>query len=304
MLRQVLFSSVAALLGSPGQASYAAANSSMDFLPSAWRRGGSPTTAIQWGPWADIGMAAGRPELAIRADRSGLCMLTPEQGLAALGGVLESRPPAAASGVVVAAPISWRRFLQHRARRDTSKDANMFAEFTEDNSRPVATAGGKLPVTMSVSPAEDVGGLESALSSVKVLVRAAVSSVLRSEVSNSQPLMAAGACGSLTVQLNQNITHARLTCPATYCTQAQPSCDAALHLIRLVVVGWCTNVLFCCSGRLHQVSRPPEVRCMARSVAASCSRSRLAQLGGAAQRTGGRDGLQPARHARLRLPHY
>jgi phthiocerol/phenolphthiocerol synthesis type-I polyketide synthase D len=53
----VAFSSVASLLGSPGQAAYACANAWVDALV-AWRRAtGLPATAINWGQWSDVGIA-------------------------------------------------------------------------------------------------------------------------------------------------------------------------------------------------------------------------------------------------------
>src|SRR5262249_46010658 len=51
------FSSAAALVGSPGQGAYAAANSWLDAF-TQWRRSqGLPGTSIAWGPWAEIGRA-------------------------------------------------------------------------------------------------------------------------------------------------------------------------------------------------------------------------------------------------------
>ena len=68
------FSSAAALVGSPGQGAYAAANSWLDAF-THWRRAmGMPATAIGWGAWADIGRAVTVAEQmgdAIRSDEGG-----------------------------------------------------------------------------------------------------------------------------------------------------------------------------------------------------------------------------------------
>ncbi|WP_369816174.1 sulfolipid-1 biosynthesis phthioceranic/hydroxyphthioceranic acid synthase [Mycobacterium sp. 852014-52144_SCH5372336] len=65
------FSSAAALVGSPGQGAYAAANSWLDAF-TLWRRTqGLPATAIAWGAWAQIGRGAALAEdarLAIAPD--------------------------------------------------------------------------------------------------------------------------------------------------------------------------------------------------------------------------------------------
>lgn len=76
------FSSAAALLGSPGQGAYAAANSWLDAF-TAWQRGrGVPATAIAWGAWADIGAGAKV------AQRGNVVMIKPEDGAYAFRALL------------------------------------------------------------------------------------------------------------------------------------------------------------------------------------------------------------------------
>ncbi|MFB4305197.1 SDR family NAD(P)-dependent oxidoreductase [Actinomadura sp. GTD37] len=54
----VTHSSAAALLGSPGQGAYAAANAAVDALMAARRAQGRPGTTIDWGTWSQVGGAA------------------------------------------------------------------------------------------------------------------------------------------------------------------------------------------------------------------------------------------------------
>ena len=75
------FSSVASLLGSPGQAAYASASAWLDALV-AWRRAsGLPATVINWGPWSEVGVAR---SLA----GSVLDPITPVEGIEALESLL------------------------------------------------------------------------------------------------------------------------------------------------------------------------------------------------------------------------
>jgi myxalamid-type polyketide synthase MxaE and MxaD len=87
----VLFSSASAVLGTPGQSNYAAANTVLDTLAHERRARGLVGQSVQWGAWSEVGMAAahGRGE---RLTQQGLGSLTPEQGTAALGLLLGTGP--------------------------------------------------------------------------------------------------------------------------------------------------------------------------------------------------------------------
>jgi NADPH:quinone reductase-like Zn-dependent oxidoreductase/acyl carrier protein/NADP-dependent 3-hydroxy acid dehydrogenase YdfG len=91
----VSFSSVAAILEDGGQGNYAAANAFLDGLMARRRAEGLAGLAVNWGPWAEVGMAA---HLAERLAKGGSGMIPPDQGVAALTGLLGA--PLAQIGVM------------------------------------------------------------------------------------------------------------------------------------------------------------------------------------------------------------
>jgi polyketide synthase 2 len=93
-----VFSSMASLLGNPGQGAYAAANSWLDGF-AAWRSSrGMPTLAVNWGPWGETGVAT---DFAARGYRT----IPTEKGLQALHALLAHRR--VQTGVVPGEPDTW-----------------------------------------------------------------------------------------------------------------------------------------------------------------------------------------------------
>ena len=103
----VCFSSAASLLGSRGQGNYAAANAFLDALARQRRIQGLPGLSINWGPWAEGGMAVDMDQRAKRRMQElGWESVPPEQGLGMLETLLGQ--DVSQAGVL---PLTWSRFL-------------------------------------------------------------------------------------------------------------------------------------------------------------------------------------------------
>ncbi|MEV0643077.1 SDR family NAD(P)-dependent oxidoreductase [Streptomyces sp. NPDC050619] len=99
----VLYSSVAGVMGSAGQAAYAAANAALDALATARRAQGLPAVSLAWGMWeteAGMGGTLSRAELA-RMRHQGFPALPGDEALALLDVALRVNEP-------VAVPVALR----------------------------------------------------------------------------------------------------------------------------------------------------------------------------------------------------
>jgi amino acid adenylation domain-containing protein len=117
------FSSAASLLGSPGQANYSAANAFLDALSHHRRARGRVAQSLNWGPWAEVGLAAW-PDRAGRLALQGVGSIAPGLGLDVLGRLLSDPSPQV--GVI---PIDWKALL---SRHPEAARLPMFAELVRE----------------------------------------------------------------------------------------------------------------------------------------------------------------------------
>ncbi|WP_224242630.1 type I polyketide synthase [Hyalangium gracile] len=194
----VLFSSTASVLGSPGQGNYAAANQALDALAHARRARGTPAISVNWGAWAEVGLAAARFGMGDGAALRGIAAVSPAQGLAALGRILAWNPVQVAS--LRFHPSSWVAFHSTAAR------APRLAPVLGDAVSP-ASAQATASTTVSAT-----GGFEA-------IVAREVARVLRipeEQLDARQPLGALGLSSLMGLELRNRLQRlAGVPLPAT-----------------------------------------------------------------------------------------
>ncbi len=89
----ILFSSIAAVLGTPAQVNYAAGNAFLDALARYRRAQDLPALSINWGPWSEIGLASSEAIRGQRLWQQGLKSISPSQGLDAMSMVMAQAIP-------------------------------------------------------------------------------------------------------------------------------------------------------------------------------------------------------------------
>ena len=103
----ICFSSMASLLGTPGQGNYAAANAFLDGLAHLRQKQGLPGLTINWGIWSNGTMATQLGSSYRRLIENGsMSTLSPEEGIEVFSMLFESDKTQ-----VSVMPVNWSKFL-------------------------------------------------------------------------------------------------------------------------------------------------------------------------------------------------
>jgi 3-oxoacyl-(acyl-carrier-protein) synthase/acyl carrier protein/predicted aconitase with swiveling domain len=181
----VLFSSMTAQLGSGGQSNYSAANAVLDALSRDAAYSGNPTVSIQWGAWAQIGMAARNKRAMESLSRIGLAAMAPDDALRAFDAIMGT------CGVQTVCAFDWPQLARSGA------DLEFFDEFLEST----------FPMSVSqVSPAKTPSVVAHQALQISDVIKAAVIDVIGNDVGMEDPLMAAGLDSLVATELATTIS--------------------------------------------------------------------------------------------------
>ena len=192
------FSSMAAVLGSPGQANYGAANAYLDAAASRLQAQGLAVHTVQYGAWVGAGMAA---NTADKLSGMGIGALSADQGIRALQGFLTSaqNSPATMPTSMAAAAFDWPLFLSK-----VEKPSELFAEFAHEAKlvKPQRQAASK-PNSASTHPTQLPQAALSAvnLDELRAEIAAAAQDIVGRPILTTEPLMAAGLDSLSSVEL-------------------------------------------------------------------------------------------------------
>lgn len=223
----VVFSSIASVWGSRGQAHYAAANAFLDSFAHYRQGQGMPTLSVNWGPWADGGMASDEAQSWL--SRMGIGILQPEQALTALGLLLGSNTVQA-----TVAEVDWPLFKGlYEARGRQTLLEEMSVQPSDDNQQQ-STATSALVAELEAAPVGDARAMLTAY------LQSEVGKVLGFEASQlanpEQGFLDMGMDSLMAIDLKNRLDKSlRTTLPSTITFECPTIVDLVKYLGREVL---------------------------------------------------------------------
>jgi acyl transferase domain-containing protein/acyl-CoA synthetase (AMP-forming)/AMP-acid ligase II/acyl carrier protein len=190
----IMFSSVAALLGSAGQSTYSGANNSLDYAAYVIKSRGVIVASVQWGAWDSAGMAIQGKNVLERMDRIGMGVLQPEEGIAALEKVL------AFPRDLVVCPFSWGRLAKTIPMPDLCREVITTAQ------KPNMTrVGTKISESIIKKRESRTSNREHFTQNIRNKIGELVGNIVGREIDPQEPLMDAGLDSLGGVELKQQL---------------------------------------------------------------------------------------------------
>ncbi|WP_168211339.1 type I polyketide synthase [Actinosynnema sp. ALI-1.44] len=219
----VLYSSAATLLGSPGQANYAAANAFLGALARLRRGMGLPALCVDWGLFAEAGHMADRADAGRRLAGRGIGALTPRQGTDILGRLLGGDLTH-----VAAVDVDFRQWLEFYPALARS---SLFTDVGQGGRNPVADS--RFTDRLAAAAPDE------RLRLIEELVRGQLGQVVQLEpdtVDRSVPFTTFGVDSLMALELRNRLEAALgLRLPVTLLFTAPTVASLAEHLLDLAV---------------------------------------------------------------------
>jgi NADPH:quinone reductase-like Zn-dependent oxidoreductase len=143
----VMFSSISSLIGTPGQANYAAANAFLDALAHLRRAEGLPALTVNWGHLGDVGIAAEQPEIGRYLEAMGVHAIPAAEALATLPRLIAS-----AEAQVGVMDVDWARLGRASAKFSASP---VFRDLAQSGESPGVDGAGNWRETVLRLPPEE-----------------------------------------------------------------------------------------------------------------------------------------------------
>ncbi|MBK9331724.1 MAG: SDR family NAD(P)-dependent oxidoreductase [Ignavibacteria bacterium] len=189
----IMYSSVASLFGSAGQANHSAANAFLDSLSFYRKSRGLPALSINWGVWSEIGSAADKGADKIEKI-PGLGLIDPKRGIRALDSIFSS-----GRSQVGIFPMDWNKF--------TGKFKNSFTKYFavhEKTQTPETEINIEESFTARLEAADDQEQMDLLINYFKEVI-SEIMGLDTSDLDNEQPLNTIGLDSLMAIELKNKV---------------------------------------------------------------------------------------------------